>query len=240
MKLSQKLVIQIFDILKFKYIIFTSIFSFQLFLLGSENVRAFSVNVHSGKDLGYYLKNQSISHQEEITQSGPNFKVSILTEEAAQVIFKYLKNRGDFGLEDTSDRCYARAMKIIRIFETREIFFGKIFASGKMLVINSDNITKSYSWDYHVAPYIFVSDKYSKKLTRYVFDLGLFDQAVPENIWLKKLDEIKAQVNPLKISYTNRFHYSSSDLPYSIEEPVDEFNFDQDKALRFHPEKFKK
>ena len=91
---------------------------------------------------------------ELLSPTGKPFKISVLTEETAEKIFKEMAEQKHIPFCYPEDGCYARAHEMTRLMEKKGVIAGKVFIEGD-LKVETTNSPKGYvEWWYHVAPLV--------------------------------------------------------------------------------------
>jgi hypothetical protein len=124
---------------------------------------------------------QNISEIQNFYQSSFQSKNAITPEKAYHLFEMALKNEKIYWA-NTSDGCYARAEIMKKQFLEQDVYVDKAWIAGDL----TDGVfNKGKSWDYHVAPLVYVKDK-NDQIQKMVIDPALFDKPVTLEEWIAK------------------------------------------------------
>ena len=144
---------------------------------------------------------------ELLSPTGTPFKISLLTEEAAQKLFKEMAEQKHIPFCYPEDGCYARAHEMTRLMEKHGVIAGKVFLEGD-LKVDTENSPKGYvEWWYHVAPLVAI--KKEKTIEMWVIDPSLMKKAAPVDEWVK-LQTSHPAGKKEDLYHTQRFVYTPS------------------------------
>lgn len=127
---------------------------------------------------------QKLNEIQNFYQSSFQEKNVITPEKASRLFEMALKNK-EIYWENTNDGCYARAEIMKKQFQEENIHVDKAWIAGDL----SDGASnKVKSWDYHVAPLVYVKGK-NGEVQKMVIDPALFDGPVTVEKWIARTTE---------------------------------------------------
>lgn len=144
---------------------------------------------------------------ELLSPTGKPFKISVLTEETAEKIFKEMAEQKHIPFCYPEDGCYARAHEMTRLMEKKGVIAGKVFIEGD-LKVETTNSPKGYvEWWYHVAPLVAI--KKENKIEMFVIDPSLTKKPISVEDWVKLQISHPAGKKD-ELYHTERFIYTPS------------------------------
>ena len=138
--------------------------------------------------------------------NGLQITVSVLDPQEAQSLFTELAERRDIPHGFLPDGSFARAHKMVRLLDDRNVTAAKAWVLGELFV-DSQRFGE-VGLTYHVAPAVFLREGRSTAL--YVLDPSLFDKPVPHAAWKAKL-LAKPKAKLERAYFTTRFAYDPRD-----------------------------
>ena len=124
---------------------------------------------------------QKINEIQNFYQSSFQSKNAITPEKASRLFEMALKNEKIYWA-NTSDGCYARAEIMKKQFLEQDVYVDKVWIAGDL----TDGVfNKGKSWDYHVAPLVYVKDK-NGQIQKMIIDPALFDKPVSLEEWIAR------------------------------------------------------
>ncbi|MBI3131964.1 MAG: hypothetical protein HYZ13_11615 [Acidobacteria bacterium] len=133
--------------------------------------------------------------------NGERISVSVVDQAVALEVFNELAAQADIPYP-APDGSYARAHKMVRILDDRNICAAKAWIVGSLYVDSTRFGEMGFA--YHVAPLIWV--KAGKAVLLEVLDPSLFDKPVPYETWKAKL-LAKPKATLKEAFFTARFVY---------------------------------
>lgn len=112
----------------------------------------------------------------------PSLQKSVTLAKANE-LFLRAKKMKDIPFEYRDDGCYARAHVMAKRFEAMGVFTQKAWIQGQIKVPGGQND----SWNFHVAPVIFVQESVDSPPIKYIIDPSIASSAIPLTEWRKML-----------------------------------------------------
>lgn len=150
------------------------------------------------------VKNGFYDGAESTSKSIP---ISVISFKMAHYLFEMFKRDKSFPFDYLTLGCQANAHKMSLIAEKYNIYFGKIYAEGR-LQVKTDNEQKPFvRWGWHVAPVVFIREGNKDNLK--VIDPSIFDQPVSVSEWIDKMLYNKNGFDAYVTTYYygNRYQY---------------------------------
>ena len=154
-----------------------------------------------------------------------DIQISVVDEPTAQKLFQSVYSIANkLASEEYGNRCESRAHVISRLMEDMCMTTAKAFIESEHIAIKDH----TWSWYYHVAPIILVSDGIN--LTPYIFDHSIFDRAVPLQKWIDVLRQ-RYPDNNYDLFFTKRFNLLPNDRDLNLNDYSEEDFEEVDKRL---------
>ena len=149
-------------------------------------------------------------------------EVSIVSEDELNDLFAELAGRTDIPHDFLWDGSWARAHRMVRILESKDIIAGKAFVEGEFYPDPRRSVSPQMieaGLTYHVAPVLMVAK--GKNVVPYIIDPSLFSGPVPQPLWKAKL-LAKPKAKLTAEYYTNRYVIDVKDKNKKLTEYSDE------------------
>lgn len=121
------------------------------------------------------------------------YKVSVLTPDEANQLFKKFQTNSMIPYYLVSDGCYERAYQMTVLAKLKNVQMGKTVAEVlnpevAVIEVPQKNNPWILRWQYHVAPYLFIRSA-GGVVEKHIFDPSLFEKPVTEIEFVKKLTQ---------------------------------------------------